>query len=1070
MKYTFFRSFLSALLLLVVTATAASPAFAAPLTGRSDIMTRQAPNVGSDHEIRFVTPSGVDAPTDTITLQFASDFDVSLITPADIDLFHGAITGLENSEVIGAAAAAGTWGASVSGQTITLTAPTDAVLGEIAATDIVIIRIGLNAGGANQIINPGPGTGGDPRNLWIAGTFGDTGVIEIPFGDPTNNDVIGVTATVNNSTPGGGGGGGGGCVGLACGDVLGPVITNIRVVNITTSTAMVMWDTNEPSTTALYHGLDTSYALGFNGNGAFVTSHSVLLTGLTQDTIYHFRINAADGLGNTSVSGDNTFETLAPGEPVENLIISNVQAILITDSTAAIIWDTNLPSNSRVDYGISDAYGDISVVGTFVTGHLVNLSNLNPDTIYHFRVMSETASTTAMSGDFTFRTTVDVIAPSNPLNFTAVPGQYLNLLSWNNPLDADFSHVRILARTDRYPNNPNDGVLVYQGNGQSATHSGLTPGQIYYYTNFAYDGRGNRSSGALAQATPFGEEIETPTSTPPVLPPVVTPPATTTPPVIEPPTSTQPTTTTPPVVPTSTEPGTVTTTTPPVQPPIRNVVITPEYTVGNGTVSLIPDENNQINTVPGPTVTVRVPASQVPGTPDTAVIRVGDDRYLLTRQPNGDWIASFVPDRSGEMPAEVTFGYGDGSIARATTTVSVGIPGQIIVRDIPFIGQARPVENATVTVYEKVNGAWRIWSGTATNQVNPRITTSDGVWGFVVPNGEYRVTIEKEGFDTEERVVTVTNNLLGSQIELRQPLPVDLTTVGLIATAVTIANIATLASVLNYLWYLLTQPFMIIGARKRKKWGVAYNAITKQGIDLVAVRLIHVQTGLVIQTRITDDKGRFFFHVKKGQYRIEAVKAGYLFPSETTKGKKEDDDYLDVYHGQPIDVEAESDLTPNIPLDPNNNEIPPKKVLFKDFLRKVQNLIGALSLIITVVAFALQPGWILFGLCLFQLATFLIFRRLIANRKPKNWGIVSEVDSKKPLERVVVRIFDKKYNKLLETQVTDSRGRYGFLASKNEYFVTADKVGYERFKSEDIDLTKTKEQAIERPIKLVKSK
>ncbi|HPF95305.1 MAG TPA: hypothetical protein PLR08_02015 [bacterium] len=1076
MKHTFFRSLLSSLLLLVLSIGNATPVFAAQLTGRSDVMTRQAPAIGSDHEIRFITPTGVDAPTDTITLQFASDFDLTGITAADIDLLHGPITGLEISETIAAAAAAGVWGAGVSGQTITLTAPTNAAIGEITATHIVTIRIGNNAGGANQIINPGPGAGGAPRTMWIAGTFGDTGIIEIPFAQPTNNDAIAITATVG-AVIGGGGGGGGGCVGIACGDTQGPIISNIRVVNITSSTAMVLWDTDEPATTAFYYGLTTGYTGGFIGDGTLVTSHSVSLTNLTPETLYHFRINGTDGLGNTSVTLDNTFTTLALDTPVEALIISNVRSILITDSTAAITWNTNIAADSKVDYGISDAYGFVVVRGTLDTVHQLDLSGLTPNTTYHFRVTSETGLSSAATGDFVFQTLVDTNPPANPQNFVAVGDFLQNTLQWVNPNVGDFSHVRILARTDRYPNNPNDGVLVYQGNNQNATHNGLVAGQVYYYANFAYDLSGNRSSGALAQATPFGL-TETPTSTPP-LP--------TNPPVTDPgtnPGGENPTTgvvTSTPEVPTvtTTEPGTDITdpekpeitkppVQPPIQPPVRDIVITPVYTLGNGSVVLVPNTKNEINTVPGPAITVVVRSEEVPGNPETATILVGNDRYLLTKLPNGDWTASFVPDRSGQMPAQITFGYEDGSIAQATTTIITGVPGQVIERDIPFIGPARMVEGVRITVYQKVDGEWMQWSGAITGQEHPLKTKADGLWGFVVQNGEYRVLFEKEGYDTEEKIVTVTNNLLGYQVEISKPLPVDVNIIGIITTAVAIANIATVASLLNYLWYLLTQPFLIFGARKRKKWGVVYNSITKQGIDLVAVRLVHAKTGLTLQTRVTDEKGRYFFHVKPGQYKVVAVKAGYVFPSVIVKDVKEDDEYLDVYHSEEVAVEAEADLTMNIPMDPNNKEETPAKVLFKSFLRKMQGFVGALSLIITGIALILEPGWILLGLFLFQLATYLLFKKLIASRKPKNWGIVSDVDNKHPLERVVMRIYDKKYNKLLETQVTDGRGRYGFLATKNTYFITADKPGYDRFTSDDIDLTKAKELAVEKPVKLKK--
>ena len=42
----------------------------------------------------------------------------------------------------------------------------------------------------------------------------------------------------------------------------------------------------------------------------------------------------------------------------------------------------------------------------------------------------------------------------------------------------------------------------------------------------------------------------------------------------------------------------------------------------------------------------------------------------------------------------------------------------------------------------------------------------------------------------------------------------------------------------------------------------------------------------------------------------------------------------------------------------------------------------------------------------------------------------------KPVEHAIVRLFSKKFSKLIETQVTDARGRYAFFAGPSEYFVT----------------------------------
>ena len=51
----------------------------------------------------------------------------------------------------------------------------------------------------------------------------------------------------------------------------------------------------------------------------------------------------------------------------------------------------------------------------------------------------------------------------------------------------------------------------------------------------------------------------------------------------------------------------------------------------------------------------------------------------------------------------------------------------------------------------------------------------------------------------------------------------------------------------------------LFGRRKRAKWGVVYNALTKLPVDLAVVRLVDVKTGRVIRSRVTDSEGRYAF-------------------------------------------------------------------------------------------------------------------------------------------------------------------------------------------------------------------
>lgn len=166
---------------------------AASLTEESDLLSDSRPSTASNHTVKFKTPTGVDASTDTITLTFATGFDLAtnVVAFGDMDLeIDAACDGTyETSKTLAATPGVSpTWGAAVAGQVITFTAPTDAAAGEIAADSCVQIEIGTNAtGGANQIINPTAGV----KDIDIAGTFGDTGKAKVAI-----IAGVGVTATV----------------------------------------------------------------------------------------------------------------------------------------------------------------------------------------------------------------------------------------------------------------------------------------------------------------------------------------------------------------------------------------------------------------------------------------------------------------------------------------------------------------------------------------------------------------------------------------------------------------------------------------------------------------------------------------------------------------------------------------------------------------------------------------------------------------------------------------------------------------------------------------------------------
>ena len=93
---------------------------------------------------------------------------------------------------------------------------------------------------------------------------------------------------------------------------------------------------------------------------------------------------------------------------------SNIQTTAITQISAVIEWTTNRPATSRIEYGLTPAYRWIEEQRReWVINHQITLSNLNPDTEYHFRVISVCErGRTAISGNQIFRIlAVEIVEP-----------------------------------------------------------------------------------------------------------------------------------------------------------------------------------------------------------------------------------------------------------------------------------------------------------------------------------------------------------------------------------------------------------------------------------------------------------------------------------------------------------------------------------------------------------------------------------------------------------------------------------------------------------------------------------
>jgi len=87
-------------------------------------------------------------------------------------------------------------------------------------------------------------------------------------------------------------------------------------------------------------------------------------------------------------------------------LISKLSVAGYTGETATITWETDEDTTGQVEYGTSDAYGKVTATdGALTTNHSVELTGLQPNTNYHFRVKStDGEGNEAASGDQSFTT------------------------------------------------------------------------------------------------------------------------------------------------------------------------------------------------------------------------------------------------------------------------------------------------------------------------------------------------------------------------------------------------------------------------------------------------------------------------------------------------------------------------------------------------------------------------------------------------------------------------------------------------------------------------------------------
>lgn len=310
-------------------------------------------------------------------------------------------------------------------------------------------------------------------------------------------DVSDYSETLNDLPDGVSEGEGGGA-GEPLSIVIAPYAKEIKAFS-----AKIAWSTSNRSNSVVYYSTDKSFSKSTN-NTALVADHEVLLTGLSSNTTYYFKVESADVDGK-KVSADNDGAGYA-FTTVSGPTISGTAVESVTNKTATITWNTNMDTNSYVVYSRSTGnlqgnssvseVGDANMVGGPPYQHRIKITGLDEETTYYFYVKSTDSESNIVVDNnkgafYSLKTTNDTKAPViseiTPITVLSKAA----VISWTTDEPSD-GQIEFGSTSGHYPKTTP--INTNMNIDHVGVLSELSPKATYFYRVKSADSAGNATS------------------------------------------------------------------------------------------------------------------------------------------------------------------------------------------------------------------------------------------------------------------------------------------------------------------------------------------------------------------------------------------------------------------------------------------------------------------------------------------------------------------------------------------------------------------------------------------------
>ncbi|RLE63324.1 MAG: hypothetical protein DRJ47_09565 [Thermoprotei archaeon] len=273
-------------------------------------------------------------------------------------------------------------------------------------------------------------------------------------------------------------------------------------VSVGQTTAKISWITDKKASTLVAYATedeydptkDEPYSNMISGYPEeMVTFHEVEITGLEPNTTYYYQIRSKPLVGPITKSENKIFRTQSL-----KLEISDITFRPITENEVAILWKTNLPSATKIEYtnlrtGEKKELEDVS----YLRDHTISLKNLEANIDYSFFILSrDEEGNEAISPTMTFSTGEDTTPPeiSQVRTSSAITPRgdaVQTIITWKTN---EFSASRVYYlegatwREELVKSTPLDKTLTLR---HTVIVPALMPGKVYIFRVESIDSSGN---------------------------------------------------------------------------------------------------------------------------------------------------------------------------------------------------------------------------------------------------------------------------------------------------------------------------------------------------------------------------------------------------------------------------------------------------------------------------------------------------------------------------------------------------------------------------------------------------